>query len=393
MPASKRAQQLKPFLAMELLEKVQAAQAAGKDVISLALGEPDFEAPECVKEAVQRAVTQNITKYTHSQGLLELREAVAHHYKERYGVRFDPERVIVCNGTSPALLLIFAALLDAGDEFILPNPHYPCYPSFVSFLDGEAVYVPVKEEEAFQYRPEAVRDKISDKTKGIMITSPANPTGTVMDADTMQEMAKLGPYLVSDEIYHGLTYEPCFSTPPNLPLQRGGTSAEHSILEFTDRAFVLNGFSKAYAMTGFRLGYCIVPEEFVRPMQVMQQNLFISANSFVQMAGVTALQEAAPDLERMRREFDRRRQLVLARLKEMGFGIAVEPVGAFYVFANAKHLTNDSFQFCMDLFEKTGVAITPGIDFGSGGEGYLRFSYANSYEKIEAALTRIQEYL
>jgi aspartate/methionine/tyrosine aminotransferase len=198
-------------------------------------------------------------------------------------------------------------------------------------------------------------------------------------AASSQELAKSNgaPLLVSDEIYHGLVYK----------------SSEHSILEFTDRAFVLNGFSKAYAMTGFRLGYCIVPEDFVRPMQIMQQNLFISANSFVQMAGVAALREGRPHVEHMRQEFDRRRHVMLTGLRALGFGIAVEPLGAFYVFANAKHLTKDSYQFCMDLFDATGVAVTPGIDFGKGGEGYLRFSYANSLANLQEALRRIKGYL
>lgn len=368
---------MKPFLAMELLEKVQAAQAEGRDVISLALGEPDFDPPECTKEAIIHAVKENITKYTHSQGLLELREEIAAHYKKRYGVEVSPEQIIVTQGTSPAMLLVFGALLNPRDEVILPDPHYPCYPSFLSFLGAQPVYVPVREEEAFQYTPDAVEKKISERTKAIMITSPANPTGTLMDMGTMKAMAEFEPCLVSDEIYHGLVY-------------RG---EEHTALEFTDRAFVLNGFSKAYAMTGYRLGYVIAPKEFVRGIQILQQNMFISANSFVQMAGLAALRDAEPEVERMREEFNRRRVVLLEGLKKLGFGIAVEPVGAFYIFANAKKFTEDSFKFTMDLFDKTGVAVTPGIDFGPGGEGYLRFSYANSLENIQEALRRIGKYL
>ena len=228
--------------------------------------------------------------------------------------------------------------------------------------------------------------EITEKTKGILITSPANPTGTLMPPDTMKAMAELGPYIVSDEIYHGLEYEPISNV-------GAGFKAAPTILQFTDRAFVLNGFSKAYAMTGFRLGYLIAPPDFVRALQILQQNLFISANSFVQMAGIVALRDAGPEVELMRQEFDRRRKVLLAGLKDLGFGIAVEPVGAFYVFANAKHLTDDSYAFVMDLFKQTGVAVTPGIDFGPGGEGYLRFSYANSLENIEEALRRIKGYL
>ncbi len=365
---------------MEILEKIQGMQAAGKDVISLALGEPDFDAPACVKKEVEKSVEENITKYTHSQGLLELREAIADHYRTKYRVTVSPDQILVASGTSPAMLLAFAALLDPDDELILPNPHYACYPNFVTLLGGRPVYVPVKEEEAFQYRPEAVAEKITPKTKGIVITSPANPTGTVMGVDTMKEMATLtekGPYLVSDEIYHGLIYE----------------GEEHTILEFTDRAFVLNGFSKSYAMTGFRLGYLIAPKEFIRPLQVMQQNLFISANSFVQRGGIVALRDGQADQERMRTEFAKRRAVLLAGVKKLGFGVVVEPTGAFYIFANAKKFTNDSFSFAMELLEKAGVGVTPGIDFGSEGEGYLRFSYANSLANIEEALRRLEKYL
>ncbi len=401
MSVSRRAQKMKPFLAMELLEQVQVAAAAGEDVISLALGEPDFDAPECVKAAAAKALKDNFTKYTHSQGMLALREEIAAHYDAKYRVKISPEQIIVCSGTSPALQLIFGALLDAGDEFILPNPHYPCYPSFIEFLDGKPVYVPVSEADAFQYRPEAVAAKITARTKGVMLTSPGNPTGTVITADALKELAALtqqGPYIVSDEISHGLIFQPVGAgcPPPwRVAFWGGGHPAptEHTILEFTDRAFVLNGFSKAYAMTGFRLGYCIVPPDFIRPMQIMQQNLFISANSFVQQAGIVALREAGADVERMRQEFDRRREVLLVGLKELGLGVAHEPQGAFYVFANAQHLTQDTLAFCQQLFEATGVAVTPGIDFGSGGEGYLRFSYANSLANIDAALTRLKIYL
>ena len=386
MPISKRTDGMKPFLAMELLEAVEAARAEGKDVISLALGEPDFDAPAVVKEAIVNAIAKNLTKYTHSQGLLELREEIVSHYKARYGVTVSPEQVVVTSGTSPAMLLVFGALLDAGDELILPDPHYACYPSFLKFLNAQPRYVRVHEEAAFQYRPEDVAKQITKQTKGILITSPANPTGTLMPAETMQAMADLGPYIVSDEIYHGLEYEP-------ISAGGAGLKPAPTVLQFTDRAFVLNGFSKAYAMTGFRLGYIIAPPEFVRSLQILQQNLFISANSFVQMAGIVALRDAGPDVERMREEFDRRRRILLAGLRELGFGIAVEPLGAFYIFANAKHLTNDSYAFVMDLFKATGVAVTPGIDFGPGGEGYLRFSYANSLENIEEALRRIGGHL
>jgi aspartate/methionine/tyrosine aminotransferase len=210
-----------------------------------------------------------------------------------------------------------------------------------------------------------------------MINSPSNPTGNLLSESRMREIARFSPYIVSDEIYHGLVYE----------------GQEHSILEFTDRAFVLNGFSKLYAMTGLRLGYLIAPPPFVRPIQKMQQNFFISANAVVQMAGIAALEKAEADVARMKRLYDERRRYMVKRLRELGLGITVEPTGAFYVFANARHVSNDSYKLAFDVLEKAHVGVTPGIDFGQNGEGYLRFSYANSLENIAEGLNRIEHYL
>jgi aspartate/methionine/tyrosine aminotransferase len=222
-----------------------------------------------------------------------------------------------------------------------------------------------------------IKEKISKKTKGIFINSPSNPTGNLLSADRMQKIIELSPYIISDEIYHGLVYG----------------DQEHSILEFTDRAFVFNGFSKLYAMTGFRLGYVIAPKEFIRPMQKIHQNFFISANAMVQMAGIAALKYAQNDVNAMRITYDQRRQYMIKRLREIGFGITVEPTGAFYVFANAKHLSGDSYKFAFEILENAHVGVTPGIDFGQNGEGYIRFSYASSMGNIEEGMRRIENYL
>jgi aspartate/methionine/tyrosine aminotransferase len=241
--------------------------------------------------------------------------------------------------------------------------------------------VPVFEEDGFQYRPEAIREKISARTKAIFINSPSNPTGNLLSAERMQEIAEMAarpdaPMIVSDEIYHGLVYE----------------GKDHSILEFTDRAFVLNGFSKLFAMTGLRLGYVIAPPALIRPMQKLQQNFFISANSMVQRAAIAALQCAGDDVARMKSIYDERRKFMIRRLREVGLGITVEPTGAFYVFANAKHFSSDSYKLAFDILEKAHVGVTPGIDFGENGEGYLRFSYANSMENIAEAMNRLEHY-
>ncbi len=349
----------------------------GIDVIHLEVGEPDFDTPRCIKEAACRALDEGHTHYTHSLGLIELREAICEHYRNCYNVRVDPDQVVVCSGTSPAIFLLFSALLERDDEVIISDPHYACYPNFIRFLNGRPVTVPVFEEEGFQFRPEAIREKSSGRTKGIFVNSPSNPTGNLLSADRMRAIAELSPHIISDEIYHGLVYE----------------GREHSILEFTDRAFVLNGFSKLYAMTGLRLGYLIAPKAFMRPIQKLQQNFFISANAMVQKAGIAALKEAGEDTAHMKSVYNERRQYMVRRLKEMGLGITVEPTGAFYVFANAKHISENSYKLAFDILEKAHVGVTPGIDFGQNGEGYLRFSYASALEKIEEGMDRLEDYL
>ncbi len=376
-PISERARSIPPFIVMDVLEKAQEFEKQGRSVIHLEVGEPDFDTPECIKEACFRAIREGKTHYTHSLGLLELREAICKHYWLTYRVRISPDRIIVTCGTSPAMLLIFASLLETDDEVILSDPHYACYPNFISFCNGRPVNVPVYEEEGFQYAPEAIREKLTSRTRAILINSPANPTGTLLDAGRMAEIAALGIPVVSDEIYHGLVYK----------------GKAHSILEFTDRAFVLNGFSKYYAMTGWRLGYVIAPSEFIRPMQKIQQNLFISAGAFVQWAGVTALSSCGQCMRQMRNTYDERRLYLLDRLRRMGVGVRVEPTGAFYILGNMKAFNPDSYRLAFDILDKVGVAVTPGIDFGSNAEGYIRFSYANSLENIEEGMNRLEGYL
>jgi aspartate/methionine/tyrosine aminotransferase len=365
------------FIVMDVMERANEMEREGVSVIHLEIGEPDFDTPDCVKEAASKALQDGHTHYTHSLGMIELREAVCEHYSNTYGVSVDPGQVVITGGTSPAMLSLFSVLLDRGDQLIVSDPHYACYPSFPTFLEADLVYVRVLEEDGFQYRTEAIREKITDKTKAILINSPSNPTGNLLSEERMKKIAGLGPYVVSDEIYHGLVYE----------------GKEHSILEFTDHAFVLNGFSKAFAMTGLRLGYIIAPKPFIRSIQKIQQNFFICASSMAQIAGIAALREAGKDMERMRGIYDERRRFMIRRLKEMGLGITVEPTGAFYVFANVKHISNDSYKLAFDILEEAHVGVAPGIDFGEGGEGYIRFSYANSMENIAEGLDRLAKYL
>lgn len=374
---SGRAKDIPPFLAMEVLERAQELERAGYSIIHLELGEPDFPTPPTVVEAAFRALRDQKTRYTHSLGLLELREAIAAHYEARYGVAVSPEQVLVTCGTSPAMLLLFSALLEPGDEVILSDPHYACYPQFVEFAGARPVYVRVEESEGFQLPLEAVRERMTARTKAVLINSPANPTGTVLEPEVLEGLASLGVPVVSDEIYHGLVY----------------VGSEHSILEYTDNAFVLNGFSKAYAMTGWRLGYLIAPRGLVRTLQKMHQNFFISASDFIQWAAIAALTEAREDVARMREAFDERRRYLVPALRGLGFGIQAEPTGAFYVLGNASHWSEDSLKFAFEILEQAGVAVTPGIDFGSGAEGYIRFTYANNLENLREAVARLERFL
>ncbi|MBW1726765.1 MAG: pyridoxal phosphate-dependent aminotransferase [Deltaproteobacteria bacterium] len=379
---SHRTKEMTPFIVMDVLERANEMERQGVHVIHLEVGEPDFDTPQCIKDAACKALDNGHTHYTHSLGMIELREAISEHYLKTYGVSVDPDQIVISSGTSPAMFVMFSALLEKGDQVIVSDPHYACYPNFIKFVQGEPVFIPVYEEDGFQYRPEAIEKKITRKTKGIFINSPSNPTGNLLSKDRMEAVAALSlqpdsPYIISDEIYHGLVYE----------------GKEHSILEFTEKAFVLNGFSKLYAMTGLRLGYMIAPKHFIRPIQKLQQNFFISANAMVQVAGIAAFKQAGEDILRMKRIYNERRQYMIRRLKDMGLGITVEPTGAFYVFANAKHISHDSYKLAFDILEKAHVGVAPGIDFGKNGEGYLRFSYATSMENIARGMDRLEDYL
>jgi len=375
IPISQRAKNVTPFLAMEVMERSKTLEQQGREIIYLCLGEPDFATPKPIVDTACHAMSSGETLYTHSLGRLELRDAIAEHYYARYRVLIDTDQVLVSSGTSPLMLLLFAALCETGNEIILTDPGYACYPNFIRFAGGVPRFVQTREEDGFQPRAEQIKPLIGAQTRGILINSPQNPTGAVLSAERLQELCELSVPIISDEIYHGLTYE----------------GEEHSILEYTDQAFVLGGFSKSHAMTGWRLGFLITPRSAVRTLQSLHQNFMISANSFVQLAGITALRECSRDVDRMRAEYDHRRKHIVPKLTEIGLNVRTQPHGAFYVLADARHISSDSLSLAMEILEETGVAVTPGIDFGPGAEGFLRFSYANSLANIDEALSRLKK--
>lgn len=370
-------EQMTSFIVMDVLERAQELEKEGKDIVHLEVGEPDFDLSEIVRDAAEASFAQNRTHYTHSLGDKELRLEIARFYQREYGVTIDPDQVIVTSGSSPAILMALMVLCEPGSEVILSDPGYPCYKNFVLACNAKPVSVDLSPEDGFQYSIEKIKKAITPKTRAIFVNSPMNPTGTLVSDATYKELVSLGIPLLSDEIYHGLVYE----------------GRAKSALEFTNNAFVLNGFSKRYAMTGLRLGFLVAPKEYVRKLQVIQQNLFICAPSISQRAGIVALRDSEPEVAERRAIYDERRRYMLSRLKNMGFEVEVEPQGAFYIFCNAKKFTTDSYRFAFDVLENAHVGITPGVDFGKNGEGYVRFSYANSLDNIKKGMDRLETYL
>ena len=362
---------------MDILDKAKEMERKGIDVIHLEVGEPDFDVSENVSKSVIQAYAEHRTHYTSSLGDIELRKEIALLYKQEYNVEIKPEQILVTCGSSPAILFLMLMLCDNGSEVILSNPGYSCYKNFVLAAHAKPVYVPLYAEQGFQYNVEDIRQKITPNTAAIFINSPMNPTGAVLSEEFMKEVSTLGVPIISDEIYHGLVYE----------------GKAHSILEYSDNAFVLNGFSKRFAMTGLRLGYLIAPMQYIPSLIKLQQNIMICAGSTAQRAGIAALRDRDDYTARTKKIYNERRLYMLDRLRSLGFDIPTAPQGAFYIFADAHKFTNDSLQFALDILENAHVGVTPGIDFGSRGEGYIRFSYANSIERIKEGLDRLEQYL
>lgn len=370
--------EVRPFLAMEILERAQELERQGIHVIHTETGEPDFDVPECVRLAAEKAIRDGKTHYTHSLGIWELREEIAAYYDRRYGVEVSPEQVIVTSGSSGGLTLLMALLLSAGDEVALPNPGYACYPNFVRAFHGKPVFFPLDASEGYQYRVGRVRPCLTGRTKALMVNSPANPTAAIQTRESMEALLDLGVPLISDEIYHGLEY---------------GEHPAASMLEITDDAFVLDGFSKRYAMTGWRIGWLVAPKRHVSTLQRLQQNLFICAGSVAQYAGLAALREGDESVVSMVAEYARRRRLLLDGARRLGLGVAKEPDGAYYLLVDASHWGPNSLTLAHRILEEAHVGVCPGVDFGSLGEGKLRFSYASSAADLEEGMRRLENWL
>lgn len=378
-----RLDDIEAFRVVEVLTRAKALEAAGRDIVHLEAGEPDFTTAEPIIKAAQKALSDGHTYYSQAAGLPALREAVAHYYETDYGLNIDPGRVIITPGASGALLLIASLLINPGDGMLMADPSYPCNRHFLRLVEGHAQLLPVGPEHRFQLDADRVNAHWQSNTRGVMVASPSNPTGDVLDKEQLQGLVNVcnerQGYLVVDEIYHGLTYD----------------GAVPSVLEFSDDAFVVNSFSKYFGMTGWRLGWLVAPEAAVAELEKLAQNLFISMSTMAQYGALAAFQ---PDTRRIldarRDEYAKRRDVLLPELRALGFKIPSTPGGAFYLYADVGHLTDNCEAFCMDLLERHGVAITPGTDFGEHrASEHVRFAYTTGIQRLEEAIIRLQRVL
>lgn len=378
---AKRLQSIQPFRVMEILARARAMEAAGRSVIHMEIGEPDFPTPEPVKAAGIRALQSGHTFYTPATGLPELRAAIAADYADE--VKIGADRIVITPGASGALQLVFAALVGPGDEVILADPGYPCNRHFVSLFEAAPVAVQVGPEQRFQLTLDLVQQHWSDRTRAVLVASPSNPTGTVLPDDEMRAIAEFvqskNAVLIVDEIYRGLSYEQVPAT----------------ALSWPGDVFVVNSFSKYYGMTGWRLGWLVVPDAYREAIERLAQNLFIAAPTPAQHAALAAFDtETRKELERRRLLFKERRDYLLPALRDLGFEIEGTPQGAFYLYADCSRFSNNSLQFSERLLEELGIAITPGLDFGEhNAMRYVRFSYATDLHRLQQAVELMRKAL
>jgi len=378
---SRRLQVINPFHAMNLLRRSRELERSGMDIVHMEIGEPDFPTPAAVVDAGIRTIAAGDIKYTVAAGLPELRAEIAGHYAALHGINLPIDRIFITPGGAGALLLAFAALVDSGDEVLMADPCYPCNRNLIRLFDGEPRLIPVGPDSNYQLNASRVDDCWGERTSGILIASPSNPTGTMIDLEEIKAVIDVveshSGFAIFDEIYHGLHYE-----------RRAETA-----LNVSDQVFVVNSFSKYFGMTGWRLGWIVVPEAFVEPVERLAQNMFISAPSHSQAAALAAFRPSnIRELETRRSIFRKRRDFVMVQLVEMGFEVHAKPQGAFYVYAGCRNFTEDSFDFSHQLLENHGLAVTPGKDFGlHQPEGYVRFAYTTSMERLELGMERLRK--
>ncbi|GAB4359329.1 MAG: pyridoxal phosphate-dependent aminotransferase [Gammaproteobacteria bacterium] len=374
---------IQPFHVMDLLARARQLESEGRSIVHMEIGEPDFVTPRPIVEAGRRALADGRTHYTPALGIDPLREAIAAHYQQQYGVGIDPGSVIVTPGSSGALQLVCGVLINPGERLLMADPGYPCNRHFVRLVEGRATPVPVGAESGYQLTAELVERHWNEATVAALAASPSNPTGTVISSEELRAISDVvdekGGSLIVDEIYHGLVYD----------------SEVGTVLSVDPDAFVVNSFSKYYGMTGWRIGWLVAPPDYVREIEKLAQNIFIAAAAPAQYAALAAFEpEARTIMEERKEAFRQRRDYLLPALRELGFRIPVTPQGAFYIYADCSAFTDDSYQFAMRLLEEAGVAITPGIDFGNHRPSeHVRFAYTTSMQQLEKGVERLRRFL
>jgi aspartate/methionine/tyrosine aminotransferase len=374
---------IQPFYVMALLARAKELEAQGRDIVHMEIGEPDFDTAAPIVEAGRKALAEGRTHYTPAQGLPVLREAICDFYAHHYAISVDPAQVFITPGASGGLQLVCSALINPGESVLMADPGYPCNRNFVRLVEGKPLNVPVDATTHYQLTAELLGQYWQEDSVAALVASPANPTGTLIAREELQAMLEVvsdrDGRLIVDEIYHGLVY---------------GMDAP-TVLQYSRESFVINSFSKYFGMTGWRLGWMVVPEAYCDAINRLAQNLFLSASTPAQYAALAAFDPASIEILQQRRaEFARRRDYLLPALRELGFDIPVTPEGAFYIYANCSRFTDDSYSFACNLLEETGVAITPGIDFGAHqASRYVRFAYTTSLQRLEEGVRRLQEYL
>jgi aspartate/methionine/tyrosine aminotransferase len=380
---ARRMDDIQPFYVMDLLARARELEAQGHSIIHMEIGEPDFATADPIIAAGQNALRNKLTHYTPALGLIELRQAISDYYKQQFSVDISPNRIAITPGASGALHLALGVLLNPGDGVLMADPGYPCNRHFVRLLEGQSQVVPVDHKTGFQLNAELIEQHWTAKTIAAMLASPSNPTGTIIDRNEMQAMidavqTKSG-VLVVDEIYQGLVYD----------------VENYTVLSLSSDVFVINSFSKYFGMTGWRLGWMVVPEQYMNAIDRLAQNIFLAPPTLSQHAALAAFSDDSLMIQNQRRdEYKKRRDYLLPALRSLGFEITAEPQGAFYLYANCHRFTDDTYEFVYQLLEQAGVAVTPGIDFGSNkAEQYCRFAYTQPVEMLEEGVNRLSHFL
>ena len=375
---SSNLEDIRPFYVMEILEKALKLQSLGRDIVHLEIGEPTENVDNLIVDSAQNALNNKLYRYTNSFGIETLREKISQYYEKVHNTLVSKERIMITTGSSAGIVLSVLASTSINDEVIVVEPHYPCYPQILKILGRIPRVFTTYEKDNFQINIDKLQDSISQNTTSIIINSPSNPTSVSQNQDVLKSISRLNLNIISDEIYHGLSFN----------------SKTNSIIEFASKnSFIVNGFSKLYAMTGWRLGYIVIPSDKVRSVQKLQQNMFICAPTISQHAAVSAYNIKNKVQKNILKSYEQKRDFALRFLNEMGIKVNYTPDAAFYILCNFEDYCESSLDLCKDLLDKVGLAVAPGIDFGENYKKYVRISYAGSMEELQKGLMLLKEYM